>query len=180
MKKLSNRIKYQTLENETEVFIAPDKNEEAEKQVKLWLALFTLAGLSMLIGAPFFVSGREEVAVVFIYMVFWLYFEIKVFSAYRYRSGGQEKIVLNDKQFIYTLEKNKRGIPKSYELDKISNWRFEEKSQSGFMGMINQSAWMIAGESVCFDYEGRSISIGIQLKKGEAEHLIKWLKKQIS
>jgi hypothetical protein len=46
--------------------------------------------------------------------------------------------------------------------------------------MINQSVWMIAGESVCFEYEGRSIHIGVQLKQGEAEHLIKWLKKQIS
>lgn len=179
MKKLTNRIKYQTLDNTTEVFIAPSKDDQAEKQLKLWLFLFTLAGLAMLIGSPFFISSREEFAVVLIYMVFWLYFEIKVYGAYRYRNGGQEKIVIDKENLTYTLEKNKRGIPKKYELARISNLRFEEKAQSGFMGMINQSAWMIAGESVCFDYEGRSINIGVQLKKGEAEHLIKWLKRQI-
>lgn len=178
MKKLTNRIKYQTVNDTTEAFIAPAKDEKAEKQLKLWLVLFSIAGLAMLIGSPFFISSREEFAVVLIYMVFWFYFEIKVFGAYRYRNGGQEKIILDKTNLTYTLEKNKRGVPKKYELAKISNWRFEEKAQSGFMGMINQSAWMIAGESVCFDYEGRSINIGIQLKQGEAEHLIKWLKKQ--
>ena len=180
MKKLTSRIKYQEAEGETEVFITPVKDEKAVKELRIWLVLFTLSGLSMLIGGPIFTSSREEYAMVLIFMVFWLYFEIKIFSAFRYRAKGQERIKIDSKVLTYTLEKNGRGYPKSYELDKILSWKYEEKAQSGFFGMINQSVWMIAGESVCFEYEGRSIHIGVQLKQGEAEHLIKWLKKQIS
>ena len=74
MKKLTSRIKYHEAEGETEVFITPVKDEKAVKELSIWLILFTLSGLSMLIGGPIFTSSREEYAMVLIFMVFWLYF----------------------------------------------------------------------------------------------------------
>lgn len=179
MKQIANRTFLDKEENTTHIFIHPSKDEKAVKQVKLWFVLFSIAGLAMIIGAPFFISTIEEVAVVAIYMVFWLFFEIKVFSALQYRTIGKEHLRFEGDKLTYTLLKGKRGMPKQFDLNSMSKWEFEPKAGSGFFGMINQGAWMIAGESIKIKDKDGTFNLGIQMKQGDAEKLISFVNKNI-
>lgn len=179
MKKLTNRATVEENKNSIIIKIYPPNDQKAIKQVKIWFALYSIAGLAMLIGAPFIVSTREEFAVVFIYMSFWLFFEVKVFSALVYRTKGYEEVKFENDLMTYTLYKGKRGLPKSFDLKSMSHWSFEPKVLSGFMGMINQGAWMIAGESISFSDKDGKFNLGIQMKKGDAEKLISYINKKV-
>lgn len=179
MKKLTNRSAIEEKEDSVVIKISPPNDEKALKQVKMWFALYSIAGLAMIIGAPFVISSREEFAVVFIYLAFWLFFEIKVFKALMYRIKGLEEIRFEKDKMTYTLLKGSRGMPKSFDVESMSKWSFEPKASSGFFGMINQGAWMIAGESISFSDKDGKFNLGIQMKKGDAEKLISYINKKV-
>lgn len=179
MKKLTNRTRVEVKEDESNLFIYPVQDKKGNTQLTVWLVLFTIVGLATMIGAPSFVSSREEFAIVFIYLAFWLYFELKVLGAFLYRKFGEEHVQIKDGHIHYVLRKRGRGLTKSYPLKEVTDITYNPKSASGFFGMINQAAWMIAGEGIEITMKDKKQSIGIQLKQGESDKVIAWLKKQI-
>jgi hypothetical protein len=179
MKKITNRCTYEEKDEIFHLYISPPIDEKATSQIKLWLILFSIVGLSMIIGAPFIVTNKSEFSFVMIYLAFWTYFEYKVWSAYLYRTNGREYIKFENEKMYYVKEKKGRGLTKGFYVDSMSKWRYESKSSEGFSGMINQAPWMIAGESIVFSDKQGSFSIGIQLDKIEADKIVSFINKKV-
>ncbi len=143
----------------------------------LWLLAFTVCG-AIVIAELFKPQTREFLLYVFIFLAFWLYFELKILKAYRWRKYGKEKIRIADGKLIIVRETAGRGIEEVYELEQVRNFRKTEKKQN-FTEAMSNSYWIISGAAFSFDHYGKLVMFGLQLNEQETAGLFKLIKHQM-
>lgn len=182
MKMIGDRISYkQHDEGYTTIVISTKIDKWKANLMALWLFLFTIVGS---IFITFLFKGelsREENIVVFVSIVFWLYFEIRIGKTFLWRKFGIEFIkmdadVLTIKQSILSY-----GKAKPIRMGTIEGIRAFDQSDKTFTKVMNQSFWVMGQKAIGISYnKGKNeIRIGSQLEEAEAAKLAKFMWKEM-
>ena len=145
----------------------------------VWVFFWSLAGVYVL--SQFFVNPDIEEFKTFliVWIVFWLYFEYKTVYALRWRKSGKEIIEIKDNKLSITNLIGERGIPRVCLLDHIKNIRLIEENPNNFFASMNKSYWVVSGETITLDYQGKQVNFAMQLDPREAAELCKMLKYEV-
>lgn len=178
MQKIGQQISIHKNGNESKVEIQPLYSSKDKTGLIMWLVAWTFCGLAVL-SQLFFDYAKAEKVMMLIYLVFWLYFELKVLYAFRWQKAGKEVIEIKNGSLFYTQLIGQRGLPVEYKLTEIKYFKFMESAKKGFFNDLNQSIWMVAGETVEFEVNGSLKRLGLKLSESDAKKLADWLNKQL-
>ena len=173
---MEDRVQIEKSEKSLVVTIKAFKDEKSQKMLLLWIALFSFCGAA--IFSQFFGDYENTTKIFFgVYVAFWFFFEFKVVYAYRWRSKGVEKAIVENDQLILIKEIGKRGISQSYNLKDITTLRLFKNEDSDFVKSMTTSYWNINKYTIAFNYQENAIPFGIDLSKQQANNIIKEIKK---
>jgi hypothetical protein len=140
-----------------------------------WLFLWTLSGC--VVFANYFTLTNSNIKlVVIMWLGFWAYFEFKIFKAFLFRKYGKEKIWIKGETLFYWRDIAGRGKKLEFSKELIKDLELVQKKKTDFFGSMNESFWVIGGESISFVYGAKPYRIGIQLPEEDARELLKRIK----
>ncbi len=176
MEYIGKRISIVEKEN-GEISIAIIAITERWKQavLLLWMLAWSVSGVIVL-TYYFQVKSADEKSALIVWFGFWAYFEYKVIKAFRWRKWGREIIRIKNRKLHYRRDIGGRGRTKTYEIDFIKNLGKHEANEPGFIRSMNNSYWIIAGETISFDYYGKEIKLGMQLEDKDSKELLRRLR----
>jgi hypothetical protein len=179
MKNNSSRINT-TQENGKFILTINAFNEEdKQKFFSVWLGAFTLCGLAIL--SQLFTSDNSEMKLmIFVFGVFWGYFEYKMVRTWKWRRNGQEAIEIDDENIYIGRRYNQRGILKAYPLKEVQLPRKFVNESNDFVKSMNESYWMISNEQLCLTYRGKLIMFGLRLTDKEMGRVLKLVQQEIT
>ena len=91
MEKIGDRISYKEHDDFFTIIISGKIDKWKERLMLSWLVLWTICGLVFLYYLGFIESiSKDESLVLVIVIIFWLYFEVRIFKAYLWRIKGIE------------------------------------------------------------------------------------------
>jgi len=178
MKNHSSRINSNQENGKFVLTINAYYEEDKQKFFSVWLGAFTLCGLAIL--SQLFTSENSEMKLmIFVFGMFWAYFEYKMVRTWRWRRSGKEVIEMDD-QYIYIGRiYGKRGIPKAYPLKDVQLPRKFVNESNDFVKSMNDSYWMISNEQLCMTYKGKLIMFGLRLSEKEMNKVLKLVQQEI-
>lgn len=173
---MDKRIEIEKADNSLVIIIKAFKDEAKQKILLMWIVLFSICGLT--IFSQFFGDYDNGTKVFFgVYVAFWFFFEFKVIYAYRWRSSGLEKIIIEDEQLILIKEIGKRGVTQYFNLKEIKTLRLFKDDDTGFIKSMSTSYWNINKYTIAFNYDERPILFAIDLSKKESNNILKEINK---
>jgi len=173
---MKDRVKIKKEDKSLFITIPAFKDEGKQKMLLMWIALFSFCGAAII--SQFFGNYANTTKIFFgVYVAFWFFFEFKVVYAYRWRSKGLEKAIVENDQLILIKEIGKRGISQSYALKDISTLRLFKNEDSDFVKSMTTSYWNINKYTIAFNYQDNAIPFGIDLTKKQANNIIKEISK---
>ena len=113
---------------------------------------------------------------VLIWLGFWAYFEFKIGRAFLFKKFGKEKIWVKGDKFNYWKDVSGRGKKLEFEIELMKDLQLIEKNKRDFFQFMNESFWVMGGESISFMYGAKIYRIGIQLNEDDAKELLKQIK----
>ena len=183
MKFISKRVSYKKQEEDTTIIISPKTSPLKESLLFGWLSLWSFIGLAFLYSSFFYKEGfkfnpaysqKEVTLYLFIFFLFWVYFEFKIIKIFIWRKYGSEFIKIDNSVITIKRAIGKYGKKREYLLANITDFTSalpEKETNLVWSG----SFWDIGHESVVFHYFNKNISFGRQLNKKETSLLIKLL-----
>ncbi len=172
---IGNRISVFQNEEVTSFVIIPTDAGWKVWLLFLWLFLWTISGVLVIINY-FHLSDTNVKLVVIVWLAFWAYFEFRLGRAYLFRKFGKEKIWVKRGTLFYW--KDIAGAGKKQEFDKtmVSEIGLVEKKKNDFFQFMNESFWVVGGQSLFLQYGAKTITFGIQLNDSDCRELQKRLK----
>ena len=174
----SDRISVKESSEEFEITISGKIPQNQFVVLSAWLVLWTVAGLYVI--TQLFAPQPNEIRIfIFVWLIFWAYFEYKVTTAWLWRKNGREIFrIQNDKaELRFELARGgKSNEFNSSEIVKISNL---EPQKGVFIKNYFSSYWVVGGESISMEYQGKLYLFGRQISQQDAELLIRKIKNRL-
>jgi hypothetical protein len=144
-----------------------------------WLLLWIICG-AIVINRYFEASERETRMILVIFLAFWAYYLWRVGKTFLFRLGGNELIRIEGnemtlKRSIYTF-----GKAKTYYLDNIGSIENIQLSKTSFAYTFENAWWVMGGEKLSFDHQGRVVKFAMQLNDADRNELRVLLNRQIA
>lgn len=140
-----------------------------------WLFLWTVSGV--VVAANYFTMPNANMKLVIImWLAFWAYFEFKIGKAFLFRRFGKEKIWVKGGKLFYWRDIADRGKKLEFDKELIKDFELIQKNKKDFFGSMNESFWVIGGESIIFNYGAKPYRLGIQLPEEDAKELLRQMK----
>lgn len=177
IKYLSERVSYSKPGDKFLVVISGRISKFQLNLLGVWLLGWTFCGVAVFTQL-FEDFSREVKLALFIYMVFWMYFEYKIVYAFIWRKWGAELIRVDGDSLKIKKDIKGYGKVRSFLMDNIKNISLVDNPGT-FASTINNSFWSTTGEKICFDYLNKTHYFGIQLNEEEARKLVSKLKSEI-
>jgi hypothetical protein len=177
MEFIGPRISVVKKNDETNIVILSSVDNRKKNILGLWLFAWTICGV--LVFFYFLRATESQVKLaLFIWLCFWIYFEYVAAKAFRWRSSGVEKIRVKNGYLHLKKEVGGKGKNRLFEIDVIKELRlFEDEGE--LRKTLNRSYWVVGGETLAFDYFGKTVRFGRQLEEKEANALMKLLKQEM-
>jgi len=174
MRIISDRISIDEKADKVTVVILGKIARWKESLLLFWLLAWTFSGL-VFIYYYLFPTPYQYSLVMLIFLMFWLYFELKIGKVFIWRRFGFEYLEINKGTFL--IKNNLLGFRKVKYCDTHDIVGFEKivHSNKNFFDFINQSFWVYGGEQIYFKYNGRDIIFGKQINEKEQKALIQIL-----
>ena len=110
MKWIGNRISIVENKDTTTLVIYPEQSTWKSILLYSWFSMWTTIGV--LVTLQFFENyTREEKLILFVFMVFWTYFFVRIGRSVLWQAKGKELMKLNDQAFV--LKKSLFGYGKA-------------------------------------------------------------------
>lgn len=177
MEYIGKRISILKSPEEVSVVILSEAENKKSTLLLLWLIAWTLCG-GIVFWEYFKLTDGDTKLWVVVWLAFWFYFEYTITKAFLWRRSGKEKIKIKPGHITVKREVNRKGKLKSYELDAVSDFRIVEEANS-LLRALNNSYWAVAGETLAFNYYGKTIPFGLQLNEAESKELYRLIKHYI-
>ena len=179
LKLIGPKISYKSEGSLLSVVILGRIERWQEALMGAWLLLWIICG-SLVIRQFFLISQRETRMLLLIFLVFWLYYLWRVGRTFLFRLGGNELIRIEDdtlsvKRSIYTF-----GKAKTYYLENIGPIETINLSKSSFAYTFENAWWVMGGEKLSFDHQGRTVKFAMQIEDGHRDELKGLLNRRIS
>lgn len=179
MEYIGKRISIKPLEEGNSIVIvsAPDKAKKI--LLFIWIFLWSISGV-IVISQYFLLTDQNTRAAIIVWIGFWAYFEYRILKAFMWRSYGVEKVKIEKGKLYYKRDVSGKGKVRIFENDFIKDLRVIPAKENSFFENMNNSYWMISGEKIAFDYNGKEVRLGLQLEEKDAQELFKRMRKMIS
>ena len=155
--------------------IIPTENNWKTNLLFIWFLLWSVSGCIMLFNY-FTLTNPNTKLVVIVWLGFWAYFEFKTGKTYFFKKFGKEKIWIKNGVLNYWRDIAGRGKKEVFQAELIKDLQVIEKNKRNFFQFMNESFWVLGGESISFSYGAKLYRIGIQLKEDDSKELLKQLK----
>lgn len=169
---ISDRISYSKKGEELTIVISGKVEKWQETLLTIWLTAWTCCGgyvLYSILGD----FNRDEKLVMFIYLVFWLYFEVKLAYAFAWRKWGAEVIKIGSDKMTIKMDIKKYGKLRSFFLENVSDLKKNELPEKSFAKVMGNSFWNMTEKTIGFEYFSKPIVLGIQLSDKDATKVVK-------
>ena len=174
MRIISDRISIDKKTEKVTVVILGKMARWKESLLLFWLLAWTFSGV-VFIYYYLFPTPYQYSLVMLIFIMFWLYFEIKIGKVFVWRRYGFEYLVFNAGTFSIKNKLPGFGKAKYYDSQEIEGFEKMVQSDKNFFDFIDQSFWAFGGEQIYFKYNGRDIIFGKQINEREQKALIQIL-----
>lgn len=178
MKTLGDKITYTQTPEKLLLNISGKGSKQQVTLLSIWLVLWTLCGIAV-ISQTIGQYTREEKLIMVVYLVFWLYFEYKIYHVLRWRKAGIEIIKIEGDKMTYSREISGKGKVRSFEAAQVRNLQPVDYSDQPFQKSFYSAYWSLGGEALSFTYLGVEVRFGMQVEEGHARQLKKLIDKTL-
>ncbi len=177
MKFIGSRISHQSKGDVFSVVIAASVERYKETLLITWLFFWTCSG-AYFIAQLFTPLPRETKLFMVVLLTFWAYYEYRIGKIFMWRKFGYESIkFIEDKVVIRDVVRG-RGKTNEYFIDNIQHFA-KLGLENGWVKSMDQSFWVKGNGYIQFDYQGKLITFGKQLKEDEVSSLLQLVQKEL-
>jgi hypothetical protein len=142
-----------------------------------WLLMWTVIGVYVIYYILSSDPSTEQMFFFITYVIFWIYFEIKVIYSWLFKSYGFELIKITPNEWYVKRSVFSYGKVRRYVKENIKDIRMVKTERKSINDSLNKSFWIVGNEQIAFDYIGKNIGIGIHLTPKEQSELLMQLRK---
>lgn len=178
MKYIGQNISFKDHDNDsTTVVIMPKRELWKDIVLGAWLLLFSLVGIYIIIQL-FGEYTKEQKLTFIVFLSFWAYFEFRVGKAFLWLTKGREFIKMTPGEFQLKKGIGNYGKVKRYFFDNMGPFEKISPKQTSISFQFEKSYWVVGGETISFDYQGKTIVFGRKLTDEERRLLLQVLQKR--
>lgn len=176
-RQVSDRISITQEREHTRIEISQGIEQWKMWMLRAWIIAWLFVGGVFLYYAVMQPEGTGKI-LFFIIIAFWAFFLFRIGKALLWRARGKEVIQIEPKTMWIQNAIGKAGRRQSFKLDHIKALgKIKEKNE--FMSFMDNSFWIIGGDKIGFNYNGRRFQLGKQLNDREVKSLGQILEKSI-
>jgi hypothetical protein len=146
--------------------------------LEMWFGAWT--GLGTLFAYGAFTFEGDERLFYLGSLVFWAFFWVRIAKVVAWRRIGKEVIKISNGGLMMKNAFNTRGREWTYSLNKVGVVKFHDRDATSFIQQLDNSFWILGGDTLYFLYEGRTKVLGKQLTSQDSKQLANVLNKAIS
>jgi hypothetical protein len=141
-----------------------------------WALAWSLCGFYIIHARLQLPAGDPVRQYLLAFLAFWAYYLVVVLKAIAWRFKGFELWRIKDGTL--TLKDSLLGYGKAHDyfVDNIQQLGLLKVDEHSWKWQLDQSAWMIGGARLGFEYLGRKVIFGKGLTESEARRLVPLLK----
>lgn len=178
MKWIGERISFVDKKNSISFVIYPPKLGRKKGLLFTWFFLWILIG-AYVTAQMFQEYTNEEKLALFIFMVFWLYFAIRVGRTMLFLLFGREYIKLDNNSLRIKKATGTYGKSKQYFIENITKFSLVKQKDNSFQKVYDESLWVRGSNRIQFEYFQKKNSFGRKLEENDAEIMFKVITKRI-
>ena len=110
---IGNRISFIDNKGKTTIVISPEKNYLVTALMGAWLAMWITIGCTVFWSLFYLSLTNQEEIIIYIFLVFWLYYAVKVSRSFLWLLCGKELIKIDNLALHYkrSLLKYGKSVP---------------------------------------------------------------------
>jgi hypothetical protein len=176
LKYIGKRISVKKGEHEVSFVISASENEKEAIPVLLWTALWSFCGIFLISRYSSDLLDKEKIFLIG-FAAFWIYYEYRSTMLYLWKKQGKEIIRIEGERM--TIARKTLSIPKPevYSFEGIKEMAFMEEDVSSPLSIFSGIDFLGRKYSIRFQYFGKEVRMGYNLKKEDAEPLLKEIRK---
>ena len=179
MKWIGERISFVEDKNRTTVVIEPMNVGWVRSLMGAWVFMWITIGVTMAYYYAYFPTTQQEQIIIIVFLVFWLYYAVRVTRSWFWLMWGKELIKIDEVSFTYKRSIRKYGKATPYLLENIHKMRVTTPKENSIQAAWEKSPWIVGGERMEFDYMGKVVRMGRKLEEKDAQQLFKYLTKKV-
>lgn len=145
--------------------------------LRSWLVAWLFVGGVFLYNALIQQEDSGKILLLII-IGFWSFFLFRIGKALLWRARGKEIILIEPQKMWIQNAIGKAGRRQSFNLPHVKALgKIKEKNE--FMAFMDNSFWIIGGDKLGFNYNGRRFQLGKQLNDKDVRALAQILEKSI-
>lgn len=179
MKWIGERISFVEGKQKTTCVIYPERKAMVTGLMGAWVAMWWSIGAIITWSWFTFKFTDQEKIILFVFMVFWAYYAIRVTRSFFWLLWGNEYLKVDE--IAFTLKRSVKGYGKAvpYYLENIQKMSVTVPKENSFQAIWEASPWVRGGERLEFEYLGKTIRFGRKLNEKESKLLFNLLTKNI-
>lgn len=178
MKFIGDKISHQKKEGTFTAVISPKIAGIKETLLLTWLLAWTFCGIffiTQLLGP----DSRETKLALAVMVAFWTYFEFKIGKAYFWRKYGLERLMIKDGYLHIKNDIKGFGKARSFFVENVQHLGLIKTSNKNFFTFMNNSFWVIGGETIGFECLNKPVTLGQHLNDKDAKLLVRLLESEL-
>ncbi|HXC06963.1 MAG TPA: hypothetical protein VNZ86_19525 [Bacteroidia bacterium] len=175
MEYIGTRISFLRKPDELSIVISAYADKGKSSLLLAWILAWTLGGIAMAVYL-FQVHETQLKTMILVWMGFWLYFEYKAWKAYTWRRFGKEIIKIGKGHLFYKRDNRGAGKIQNFETESVQQLGRYAGGKNDLVSSFVSSYWVIAGETLSFNYFGKETAVGLELDEKDANALLHLLR----
>ncbi len=178
MKWIGERISFVDDKKRTTIVIYPENVGWQKALMGAWFFMWLTIGATMFWSLTLKLTEQEKI-IVFVFLVFWGYYAIRVGRAFLWMMFGKEKLKIDETAFTLKNTIKNYGKATPYFIENIKKIRIQLPKENSIQAVWESSFWIRGGERLEFDYLGKTIRFGRKLEEKEVKLLFNLITKRI-
>lgn len=178
-KMLSERISFLRKPEELTVVITQQVSRGKEALLFTWLLAWFFVGSVFIYFWLHTEPGSSDRIFFAVSSAFWAYFFVKILKVFIWRKIGKELIRLKGEQFSIRNAYGKFGRPQLYHTERMKKFGVIPYDFTKFGQFMDRASWVIGGDMLGFEFNGKPIGFGKQLSEKEAAQLGRIIEKAL-
>lgn len=176
---IGNRISFVDDKSKTTIVIHPKDIGWLKTLMGAWVSMWLTLGAIVIWTFAVARMTEQESIIIIIFLAFWVYYAFKVMKSWFWLIWGKELIQIDEVHLKYKKSIRNYGKSKSFLLENINKMTMHKTEEKSFQAAWEKSPWVIGGERLEFDYQGKVVKMGRKLDQKDAEILFKLLTKRV-